>query len=142
MDPLSISVGILTILEASGQICKGLKKFTALRSAPVAFLALNNEVAEIQCMVQDLHDLGRQHRDTYGSAVNPSVCRALEKVKETLLVLERLIAYDLTTVDSRNGQIKLRRMAWVRSERKIGDLREQMRGNKINLATALGVLNS
>ena len=103
MDPLSISVGVLTILEARGQVCKGLKKLTALRSAPVAFLALNNEVADIQCMVQELHELGRQHQDAYGSAVSPSVCRALGEVKGTLLVLEQLVAYDLTMVNSNNG---------------------------------------
>ena len=142
MDPFSITVGIMTILGAPSQVSKGLKLLTDLRNAPAALLALNNEVAEAQCMVQELHDLARQHQDTIGSVINPSVCRALENIQQTVLVLEQLIAYKLTKVDSRNGQIKLQRRAWLRSENKLRELQEQMRGNRINLAVALNIQNT
>lgn len=130
------------MLEASGRVCKGLEKLTALRNASVAFLALNNEVADTQCLVQELHDLARQHQDTYSRAISPGVCTALERVKQTLLVLEQLIAYELTAVNSRNGQIKLRRTAWMRSQNRVRELQEELRSNRINLASTLGVLNS
>ena len=142
MDPLSITVGILTLLGASGQIRKGLKRLTALRNAPAVFPALNNEVADTQCVVQELHDLARQHQDTYSQAISPSVCTALQRVKQTLLVLEQLIAYKLTAVDSRNGQIKLQRTAWMRSQNRVRELQEELCSNRINLASTLGVLNS
>lgn len=142
MDPLSITVGILAILGAGGQVCKGLQKLTALKNAPAALAALNNEVADIHCVVQELHDLARQYQDIYGRPVHPSVCRALERVKETVLMLEQLIAYELTLVDSRNGQLKLRRTAWMRSEHKVKELQQQMRSDRINLAAALSVLTS
>ncbi len=142
MDPLSITVGILTILGAGGQVCKGLQRLTALRNAPAALAALNNEVADIHCMVQEVHDLARQYQDTYSRPVHSSVCRALERVKETVLMLEQLIAHELTQVDSRTGQLKLQRSAWMRSEHKVKELQERTRSNRINLAAALSVLTS
>ena len=132
MDPLSISVGILTILGAGGQVAKGLKKLTSLKNAPTVLLALNNEVADIQCVVQELNDLARQHQDAFGRPMSSSVYRALESVKETVLALEKLIAYELTTIDSRDGQVKVRQTTWMGSQRKVEELQAQMRIDRVN----------
>lgn len=136
MDPLSVTISILTILGAGGQVAKGLGKIRALKDAPDTLLAMNNEIANIQCLVQEIDDAGRQH-EVHGTRFNASVFRALEKVRETLLATEQLIAYELTTIDSMNGLVKLDRKRWLRLEDKIRQLQKRMRNNKIDLSEAL-----
>lgn len=141
MDPLSVTVSILTILGAGGQVAKGVGKIRALNDAPDTLLAMNNEIADIQCLVQEIDDAGRQH-EVHGTRFSASVFRALEKVRETLLATEQLIAYELTTIDSMNGLVKLDWKRWLRLEDKIRQLQKRMRSNKIDLSTALVGQNS
>jgi hypothetical protein len=143
MDPLSITASILTILGAGGQVAKGIAKIRALKYAPDILLALNNEIADIQYLVQDVNDVARQHEEVHETKFRASVCRALEKVRETLLATEQLIAYELTTIDSVNGLVKLDWKRWLRLEgKKIRQLQERMRNNKVDLSTALVAQNS
>ncbi len=142
MDPLSITASILTILGAGGQVAKGIAKIRALKYAPDILLALNNEIADIQYLVQDVNHVARQHEEAHETKFTASVCRALEKVRETLLATEQLIAYELTTIDSVNGLVKLDWKRWLRLEGKIRQLQERMRNNKVDLSTALVAQNS
>lgn len=142
MDPLSITASILTILGAGGQVAKGIAKIRALKYAPDILLALNNEIADIQYLVQDVNHVARQHEEVHETKFSASVCRALEKVRETLLATEQLIAYELTTIDSVNGLVKLDWKRWLRLEDNIRQLQERMRNNKVDLSTALVAQNS
>ncbi len=142
MDPLSITASILTILGAGGQVAKGIAKIRALKFAPDILLALHNEIADIQYLVQDVNDVARQHEEVHETKFSASVCRALEKVRETLLATEQLIAYELTTIDSVNGLVKLDWKRWLRLEDNIRQLQERMRNNKVDLSTALVAQNS
>jgi hypothetical protein len=142
MDPLSITASILTILGAGGQVAKGIAKIRALKYAPDILLALNNEIANIQYLVQDVNHVARQHEEVHETKFSASVCRALEKVRETLLATEQLIAYELTTIDSVNGLVKLDWKRWLRLEDNIRQLQERMRNNKVDLSTALVAQNS
>lgn len=146
MDPLSITVSILTILGTGGQVAKGVGKIRALKDAPNILLAMNNEIADVHCLVQEIDDDTRQHeelhKEVHETRISASVCRALEKVKETLLASKQLIAYELTTIDSVNGLVKLDWKRWLRLEDKTRQLQERMSNNKVDLSTALVGQNS
>ena len=142
MDPLSISVGILTILGASGKIYIGLEKLRCLKEAPAAFLALNNEIADVEFVVQDVHGLTRGYQDIVGRPITQSVCRALENLKGTLLQLEQIMAYKLTNVDSRTNEVKLRKGAWMQSRRQLEELRRKLWNDRENSGVASTVLTS
>lgn len=142
MDPLSITASILAILGAGGQVAKGFAKIRALKHSPDILLAMNNEIADIQYLVQDVNDVARQHEGVRETQNSASVCRALEKVRETLLATERVIAYELTVIDSINGLVKLDWKRWLRLEGKVRQLQERMRNNKLDLSTALVAQNS
>ena len=142
MDPLSISVGIVTILGAGGQVAKGLEKIRSLKYAPDVLLALNNEVSDIECLIHEIENIAWQHQKTNETPVSASICRALDRVKNSLLAFEKLIAYEFTIIDSYSGQVKLDRTRWLQLESKVKQLQEQMRNDKIDLSTALNSLNS
>ena len=137
MDPFSLTVGILTMLEAGGKIGRGLKKVIALRKAPDILLALNNEVIDLQIVVEDVDDLLRQHKQI-ALGHTRSLYQALERSKETLLRLESLISYELTTTKGREP--RLDRSVWVRKEHDILELRDRTRADRFHLLSALGVL--
>ena len=140
MDPLSLVVGILTLLEAGATIGKGLEKIIALRKAPDVLLALNNEVVDLQIVVQDVDDLLRQHSEITETAPISSVYRALERSKETPLALDSLIAYELTTAIGTG--LRLDRSLWLRKETEVLKLRDKILPGRVCLSSALTILAS
>lgn len=142
MDPLSLTASIVAIIQLSGTIGKGLKKLIDLRNTPDILLALNNEVTDLQCIVQDTDDLFRQLPDTTGADPIASVGRALGKAKKTLHKLECLLAYELTTVKRKDSEVKLDRSVWLRVERKVQFLKDDIREAKLSLSSALSILTS
>ena len=144
MDPLSITAGILAIVGAGSTIGKGLKKIIAARHLPDTLLQLNNEVIDLQYVVQDVDDVLRRQARTIGEDQSSpaSLTSALEHAKHTLLALESLIAYDLTTVDSRDGTMRMSRISWLRVESKVKGLKDNIRTDRVRLSSALSLLAS
>ena len=141
MDPFSLTVGILTVLSAGGTIRKTLNKVITLKAPDVLF-ALNNEVVDLQVVVQDVSDLLHRHSEISQAAPIKSVCIALDKSKRTLLDLESLIAYELTTTTGKDNELRLDRSAWFRLEPKVVKLKNDIRDDRFRLSAALNVLSS
>ena len=139
MDPLSLTASIIAIVGGGSTVAKGLKKILSARHLPDILLQLNNEVTDLQYIVQDINDLLQQqaqkHLPSYASLIS-----ALKFSKQTLLALESLIAYELTTVDSRDGQTRIDWISWLRVEPKIKRLKEDIRTDRVRLSSALSLL--
>lgn len=147
MDPLSLTASIIAVVGAGSTIGKGLKKAAAARHMPDIVLALNNEISDLRFVIHDLNDLLWQHDQVAHENRGPlpghaSLSSALKHVKETLLALESLIAYELTTVDSTNGHIKMDWSSWLRAEPKVQKLKNDIHTDRIRLSSALSVLAS
>ena len=142
IDPLSVYASIVAIVQAGGAVGKGLTKILNLRNAPDILLALNSEVADLQCIIQDIDGLLRQQLDATDQEPVASVDRMLQKAKQALLKLESLLAYELTTVKGKDDGVKLDRSVWLRVEHKVQKLKDEIRGDKISLSSALSVLTS
>lgn len=147
MDPLSVTASILAVIGAGSTIGRGLKKIISARHLPDILLQLNNEVTDLQYVVQDVNDLLRQQaqRTREDQDLLPSHASlgwALEHAKQTLLALESLIAYELITVDSRNGRTKIDWISWVRVESKVKSLKDDIRTDRVRLSSALSLLTS
>ena len=145
MDPFSITVGILALLGAGSTIGKGLKKLCASR-LPILH-QLNNEVTDLQYVVQGVHDLLQQlshiNRDDEGFLSTPaSLVSALGHVTKTLLDLESLIAYQLTTIDSRDRRTRVDRISWLQNEKKVKSIKDDIRTDRVRLSTALSLFTS
>ena len=147
MDPLSVAAGILAIIGAGSTVGKGLKKIISARRLPDILLQLNNEVADLQYVVQDIQNLLQQQSQANRDGgrlltTNQSLTSALERAKETLLALESLIAYQLTTVDSRTGRTNIDWISWLRVEPKVKSLKADIRTDRVRLSSALSLLAS
>lgn len=141
MDPLSVTASILALLGAGGKVGTACKKIIALRHAPAGLMALNNEVTDLHILVQDVDDILRQDSETSGTDTPPSVTSALKRTRATLLRLETLIAYELTTPSASN-ESRLDRSVWLRAESRVQKLKDDIRADRVALTSALGLLTS
>ena len=118
MDPLSVTAGIIALFQAGGIVSTGLKKIAKLRDAPDILLALNNEVADLHCLVENVDDVLHQHREIIGLEPIVCLCRALDRAKQTMLKLENVLAYQLTSIKCKDGELYpvLDRSSWLRLE--------------------------
>ena len=139
MDPLSLTASIIAIVGGGNTVGKGLKKILSASHLPDILLQLNNEVTDLQYTVQDINDLLQLQTQKPLSSY-ASLTSALKFSKQTLLVLESLIAYELTTVDSRNRQTRIDWISWLRVEPKIKRLKEDIRADRVRLSSALTLL--
>ena len=89
-----------------------------------------------------MSDLAQQHQTATTSPLNPSACRALEKIKATLLALEKLIVYDLTTITNSDGRTEISTLAWIKSQSKVQALKAKIQSERVELNTALTILNT
>ena len=144
MDPLSVTASIIALFQAGGTVSKGLKKIANLRNAPDILLALNNEVADLHSLVENIDDVLRQHRDNTGLEPIVCLCRALDRAKRTLLKLENVLAYKLTSIKSKDRESHpvLDRSSWLRLESSVQRLKDEIREDKLSLLSALSVLTS
>lgn len=139
MDPLTISVSVLTILDAGGKLSKLLRKSVHLRNAPDVLLALNNEVVDMHLVVTDVNDLLLSHH----TGENPprSLVNGLERARSLLLRLESFISYELTTMTSK-GDVRVDKSVLFRSERRLQDLQHEIRDIRIALGSGLSLFAS
>ena len=139
MDPLTISVSVLTILDAGGKLSKLLRKSVHLKDAPDVLLALNNEVVDMHLVVTDVNDLLLSHQ--LDGHPPKSLVNSLERARSLLLRSEKFIAYELTTVTSK-GDIRVDKSVLFRSERRLQDLQHEIRDVRITLGSALSLFAS
>ncbi|KAL9115573.1 MAG: hypothetical protein Q9187_007273 [Circinaria calcarea] len=144
MDPLSISVAVLTILGSGGSLASALRQVTS-KNAPDALLALNNEVSDLHLIVLEISQLFQEHHESTSAHLRTdrlltSLGLMLGRAKEKLLELESLVQYKLTTPDGPSGEAKLNRLAWVREQKTVLDIREDIRSTRLSLGALVGIL--
>ncbi len=142
MDPLSISASVVTLLGAGGTLSKLLSKCISLKNAPDVLRALNDEVSQLQSIVNDVNDLlWTAARDTDGHPPK-SLISTLSRVKSILLQLESYISYQLTTVTVDGESIRLDKSVYLRTERRLQELKDEIYASSIALTSALSLFAS
>ena len=146
MDPLSIIASVVTLIAATNAAGRGLQKLVGLRGAPDIMVTLNNDVADIQLLLNEVNVLLREAssldcskdgsdrpRRAGFQALEPVLQRIREKLSELDEILDRLPASNLNFVS---------RMQWLKVESRVLRLHNELRSLKTNLDTALGLLTS
>lgn len=140
-DPLTITTAIVTLLGAGGRIGKGLKKVVKLKhDAPDILLAVNNEITDLREVVQMFDDLLQRQYSTSDAAPYSQVGVSLDRLKRTLLKLEHLFSYELTTVNGDDLHLRLDKSAWLLAEPKFCAIKNEIRDDKTALYRGLAVL--
>ncbi len=140
MDPLSITAGIVAILGAGGVLGKRVKSLIALESAPDELLILNNEISDLQYVLHDVQDLLQQHLDGQGAPVPLALTKALQRSRETVLALEKLIAYDLTVIDSRYKKPRVDKSRWLRALKDLETHKDRIRRDRLEVSAASAIM--
>ena len=151
MDPLSLTAGIIAIIGAGGQAAKTIKKLASVKGAPDSILALHNEISDIRLIIIAIQDVFEKQRSTgipfpgyrAGEAnIDASVINALEQANEKLLELEALHDRLAPFSSGLSGTTTMDKVTWLREQKKLMLMQEDLRSTRLKLATALGVLNS
>lgn len=142
MEPVSLVASIITITSVGGTVGKALRRVIALKNAPDILLALNNEIADLQFVVQDVAELFQRHGDSMqGPRIN-SLCAALEKTRSSLTILETMVTYKLIAIRGKQNEASLDRSVWLRLEPKVHKLMDEVGSCKTDLALALNIFNA
>ena len=92
MEPVSIAASVITLAGVAGRLSKLIRKNIELSSTPDVLLALNQEILDLQLVIDDIEDVLR-----YLSIPPPRTLEnALQRVKSTVLQLDKFVAYELT----------------------------------------------
>ena len=151
MDPLSLTASILTVVGAGAQTIKLLRKVASCRNTPPVALALDNELSDLRLSVLAIEELllGRSkdfdapsiHDAARRSNMIAIVMRSLERgnelVVEVTSVLDPLLEFSLRSDAS--GPKKW--INWLKEEKKLKTLRDDIHSVRVGLNTALGILN-
>ena len=145
MDPLSLTVSILTLLGAGGSIAGAFEKLRSLRQAPEALHALNNEISDLHLIVLETNTLLQEHQDiasinrrTQDFAAN--LKPILDRAREKLLELESLIVYRLTTPGPSN-EPNINKSAWMRERKRMKMIQTEIHTIRMDLVAAVGILS-
>lgn len=140
MDPLSVTAGIIAVLGTGGVVVKRVKSLLALEYAPDELLSLNNEISDLQSVLHDVQDLLVRPSDDHGAPVPLALTKALQRSRETVLALEKLIAYDLTVIDSRSKKPRVDKSRWLRAVKNLKTYKDSIRHNRLEVSAASAMM--
>lgn len=141
MDPLSLIASIIAIVGAGGSVGKGLKKLASIRHAERDLVLLQDDVSDLQLLVGNVSEIILEFEKTTKRPSYQRIVRALERTKSTILDLEKLIVYNLTTTADSHGKLRIDPWAWITHEAAVRNLRTQIGDRERELLTALSFLN-
>lgn len=141
MDPLSLIASIIAIVGAGGSVGKGLKKLASIRHAERDLVLLQDDVSDLQLLVGNVSEIILEFEKTTKRPSYQRIGRALERTKSTILDLEKLIVYNLTTIADSHGKLRIDPWAWITHEAAVRNLRTQIGDRERELLTALSFLN-
>ncbi|KAL8681077.1 MAG: hypothetical protein Q9186_002789 [Xanthomendoza sp. 1 TL-2023] len=141
-EVVGIVASVFTLVQASRKVTDGIGRLSDLKHAPQVLLALNNEVVDLQCVIEDVANLEQLNKETLQVAITPSFSRAIARTKEVLLNLEELIAYKLTQPDSKGQDPRVDRSTWIRSQNRIEQALQDIRDCRNRLSTAIAILTT
>ena len=143
-DPLSIAASIIAVIGAAERVRKTLTKIRNIRNAPSEVLALVNEVSDLRIILGDLEGYIRQNtaRPQLPEEQLHHMSILLQRAKDRLLELDRLVEYRLLTPESRSDRIRVSRREWAQSKDTVKRFRQSLRDIRFNIVAQMVVVNS
>ena len=90
-DPLSAIASVLTLIGAGSQVAKGFNKILQLKNAPGVVLALQNEISDVHCVLNDIQSILERCAQEDFPPQASFLVRAVERTKETILAVDCLV---------------------------------------------------
>ena len=146
-DPLSITASIIAVVGAAEGVTKIAGKLKDIQNAPAELLALLNEVADLTLVLRNVQIFIRsQYSHGHGPPIPQEqfqhISGLVDRAKDKVLQLEKLIQYKLVKPDSTSNNIKVSRQEWTKAKKTIKDFQQNLRDIRLNITTHLTVINS
>ena len=134
MDPLSISVSVLTILSS---LNVGLRHIKLLRDAPREIDDVAKEIHDFELVTRVVsHALTTRESSLPGDTVT-SIATLLSRAQDELLQLQHVFKDDLVVAIPGTEKPKYRRLGWSKRNSKIDGIRKRLLNIKSDLSTSL-----
>ena len=147
MDPLSLTASIIAVLGVGGQAVKGIAKLASIRGTPELVLALNNEISDLHVVILAIQDVFRQ-RTASGPGqragdinIDTSITNSLRQANDLITNLEIFYNHLKVSSPGPTGTVTYERTVWLREQRRIKRMKEDLKSVRIKLTTSLGALN-
>lgn len=140
MEPLSVAASLATLVGATDTVVKGVRKLLALKNAPQSLQQLNIELTDFRLVIATVEDSYRQQESLLDapSCNQELVAGVIHRAKDAVLALEEIIAYGLLKIPDHKN-LKIDYTVWLRTERKVRELRKCLRQTKVDILVALEI---
>jgi hypothetical protein len=140
MDPLSISVSVVTLLSAANSIAGGINKLASLSRAPASLLALSNELSDLRLVLAEseavLSDHAMRYEKIEAASSGRSLSQSIERAKRHLEELEEVEK----RLSTSSGGID--RLAWLWEQDNIRKIQKDLRTVRLDIVAVLGLVSS
>lgn len=133
MDPLSITVSSITLLNVAEAIAKKIKN---IRNANNELLAVLDELSDFERLLQRTKSLIEQHRSDLPEDQLSDLSALLEKAEAKFSELERITQHRVVKHEA-GGKIKASKLAWIREASHITALQNSLKSITQELRTLL-----
>ena len=140
MDPLSLTAGIIAVLQIAGSVGKGLRSLHHLRHLSNDIHGLTNAVSDLQAVLLEVDRVVAQYQATAhlpDEAVS-SLLGVVGSAKHYLLELDSMII----KCSGKDAKFTVAKLNWVRIKNRATFIQERLSDVKINLVATLGTLCS
>lgn len=141
MDPLSVTASVLTIVGIAMQVSKSLAKVRAIHYAPAELSSLINEVSDLRAIISQVASFSNQLEEEKFKGPVVALKSHLDRAIDQLRALDNLTNTKLLKIRS-NGTTRISRLAWSRLSPDVDLMRRELRSNRVNIGTALGIVTS
>ena len=134
MDPLSISVSVLTILSTLSAVLRDVKEFY---EAPKQIDTLAKDIEDLEFVVRLVAETLTAPQKNVPQGATTTITRLLARAKEELQHLEKILSRSLTVPTSGADKLRYRRFGWLRERSNVDDARARLLTIKADLSTSL-----
>ena len=144
-DPLSITASIVAIIGAAEGVTKIIRKVKHIQHAPIKLLALLNEVADLTTVLKVVQTFIRDQNTQSCNIPQDQVQQVsilVDRAKDEILQLEKLIEYTLVKPNSTLESIKISRQEWLKARPEITEFQQSFRDIRLKVMTHMALINS
>ncbi|KAK3377231.1 hypothetical protein B0T24DRAFT_237089 [Lasiosphaeria ovina] len=134
MDPLSIAASVIAVAGAVATATKILAPILKLRSAPIQFVQLFDEVSDVQAVLVFTLDAVAEF-EAQGNSPKNEILRLLGQTKATLEEISRIMTTKILVAPSKapTDPVQISKTGWLRYGKKVRALLKQLHETRQNI---------
>lgn len=141
MDPLSFTASLFAVIGGAKAGAKGLRKIANYRHAPQEIAELLAELERFQALLQHTVTLVDEIDEETLKARGEVLAQEVEKSKEKIDSINRLLSEPNTVIDRLNEE-KQARVKWMKNKKKIIAAQVDLKDSWVTINYALGILTA